>query len=328
MMLQRRSLVCGALGLSVTVLSASLASAQGDAPPPPAVDAPPPPAADAPPPAPAPAEAPPTGTAAFPTVAEAAPAPDAPPPAAAPPAPAPAKQAGNPKLKRLPNRNRSLDAASPAGAGVAAGAAPLAAPVGGPGEPPGAYPGGSADPARDQAASTGAEADAERRPGPFGVMFDIGVPDGIMLSGMYKPIKWARASAGLGFNGVSPGLRIGGALVPFGTGPFFALDLGHYFGGDANGLVRTFSSDHENIAVLKDVGYDYMNLRLGAEFGGERFVFLVRGGFTFIRSTIHHLDSLIDEADSGDSTTTVSVGEDPVLTGVGPSLDFAFGVYL
>jgi hypothetical protein len=225
----------------------------------------------------------------------------------------------------LPNRNRAAEPLAPApAAGVA-----VAAPLGGPGDAPGAYPGATnVGPAHDQAVM-GSSGDSEHKgPGPFGVMLDVGVPDGLMLSGMYKPIRWARANLGLGFNGVSPGIRIGGALVPFGTGPFFGLDLGHYFGGDANGLVRTFASDHEDSAVLEDVGYDYMNLRIGAELGGDRFVFIARGGFTFMRSTIHHLDTLIDEQTDTTSSTTVSVGEDPVLTGVAPSIDLAFCVYL
>jgi hypothetical protein len=234
------------------------------------------------------------------------------------------KASGNPKLKRLPNRGQADAAPAPA---LTPGVA-VAAPVGGPGDAPGAYPGAAADPARDQGTTASTEGEEGTKPGPFGVMFDVGVPDGIMLSGAYKPIKWARANLGLGYNGVSPGLRIGGALVPFGTGPFFSLDLGHYFGGDANGLVRTFSGDHDSSVVLEDVGYDYMNLRIGAEIGGDRFKFIVRGGFTFIRSTIHHLDTLINEETDPGSTTTVTVGEDPTLTGVAPSLDLGICVYL
>jgi hypothetical protein len=327
MMQQRRSTMCGALALSATLLSTGVLRAQGEAPP--AADPPPPAAAEQPaPPAAAPVEPPaaapaePPTTAAFPPVAG---PPPAPPPAA--PAPAPGKLGGNPKLKRLQNRNQP-DAAPAAAPALTPGVA-VAAPVGGPGDAPGAYPGGAAGPARDQSAAASTEgADDEKRPGPFGVMFDVGVPDGIMLSGAYKPIKWARANLGLGYNGVSPGLRIGGALVPFGTGPFFSLDLGHYFGGDANGLVRTFAGDHDSSVVLEDVGYDYMNLRIGAEIGGDRFKFIVRGGFTFIRSTIHHLDTLINEEADPSSTTTVTVGEDPTLTGVAPSLDLGLCVYL
>jgi hypothetical protein len=323
MMLQRRSVMCGALGLSVTLLSTGLVYAQGDAPPSPAPDAPP--AAAEPPPPAAPAEPPPT-TAAFPPVAEPVPA-ATPTPAPAPAAPAPAPKAGgNPKLKRLQNRNHT-DAAPVAAPAVAPGIA-VAAPVGGPGDAPGAYPGAAANPAQDQGTASGAEGDEHEGPGPFGVMFDVGLPDGIMLSGLYKPIRWARASLGLGYNGVSPGIRIGGALVPFGTGPFFSLDLGHYFGGDANGLVGTFAGGHDDTVVLEDVGYDYMNLRIGAEIGGDRVKFMVRGGFTFIRSTIHHLDTLINEEADPGSTTTVTVGEDPVLTGVAPSLDLGLCVYL
>jgi hypothetical protein len=295
-----------AVGVNV-LLAAANAFGQADAPPPPAIDAPPP-AAEAPPPA---ADTAPVAT--FPVEPAA--------PAAAPAAPPPLKSA-NPKLRRLPNRSRAgaEEAAPAAGAPAPAlqqqGALPSQPPA--PGEP---TPSTAGAPARDNGPLGDPPEYTGRKQHQWGVMLDVGVPDGVVASALYRPIRWARVNAGLGFNAVSPGIRIGGALVPFGTGPFASVDFGHYFGGDANGLARTFAADHEDSVLLKDVGYDYVNLRLGLELGGERFVFIMKGGFTYLWTTIHHVDELLDSNAGADGQTSVTVGEDPVLTAWAPSLD-------
>src|SRR5690606_24022770 len=71
--------------------------------------------------------------------------------------------------------------------------------------------------AQDAGSSDGAD-DAEE-PRMFGAMFDLGGPDGSTLSFVYRPIDIARVHAGLGYNGVSPGLRLGGEYLPLGWGP-------------------------------------------------------------------------------------------------------------
>jgi hypothetical protein len=170
--------------------------------------------------------------------------------------------------------------------------------------------------------------DVEKKPRQFGVMFDLGVPDGTVLSFVYRPVRVARFHAGLGYNGVSPGLRIGAALLPFGWGPSLSADYGHYFEGDANGLAEMFAgSTGEEGVLLEKVGYDYVNLRAGMEFGGDRFTFFFRGGFTWVRTTIHEFNALL-EADGEANNTTIDVKQDPVLTALAPSLQLGFIVQL
>lgn len=163
----------------------------------------------------------------------------------------------------------------------------------------------------------------------FGAMFDVGVPDGSMLSFVYRPINLARFHAGAGYNGVSPGLRLGGAFLPFGYGPSVSLEYGHYFEGDANGLAGMFGAPKGDAsAVLERFGYDYLSLRGGIELGGDRFTFFARGGVSWLRSTIHNLDSLLEDNPSEGSNTTISVKQDPILHAFAPSLNLGLIVQL
>lgn len=164
----------------------------------------------------------------------------------------------------------------------------------------------------------------------FGAMLDLGVPDGTMLSFVYRPIRMARFHAGAGYNGISPGLRIGGAFLPFGAGPSISLDYGHYFEGDANGIIGMFGGDsREGRVLLESVGYDFVNLRAGVDLGGDRFTFFARGGVSWVRTTIHQFDALLDPPDSSQSAnTTITITEDPVLNLFAPSLQLGFIVHL
>jgi hypothetical protein len=169
---------------------------------------------------------------------------------------------------------------------------------------------------------------ASDKPRQFGAMFDLGVPDGTMLSFVYRPVSLARLHAGAGYNGVSPGLRLGAALLPFGDGPSISLDYGHYFEGDANGLAGLVGSKDDNV-LLERVGYDFVNLRAGMELGGDRFTFFTRGGISWIRTTIHEFQSLLSPGDApSNGNTSISVTQDPVLSAFVPSLQLGLIVQL
>ena len=169
--------------------------------------------------------------------------------------------------------------------------------------------------------------DGPKQPRMFGAMFDIGVPDGTNLSFVYRPIDIARLHAGLGYNGVSPGLRIGGEYLPLGWGPSIGLAYGHFFEGDANGLAGMFGKPSEEASqVLDSVGYSFFALRAGMEFGGDRFTFFGRGGVTWISSTIHDLDQVM-QPEAG-SNTTVSIDQDPTLKAFVPTLQFGMIVQI
>ncbi len=163
------------------------------------------------------------------------------------------------------------------------------------------------------------EAGVRKPPRMFGAMFDLGVPDGTMLSFVYRPIDLARVHAGLGYNGVSPGLRLGGEYLPLGWGPSIGLVYGHYFEGDANSLAGMFGDPGQGSELLEQLGYDYVALRAGMEFGTERFTFFARGGVCWIGTTLHKLDSLIED-DDPNSNMSVTVEQDPTLDAFVPTL--------
>jgi hypothetical protein len=211
--------------------------------------------------------------------------------------------------------------------------APVAAPVG-PAQPPAPVLG---EPAPTVASSApvavhddGKSPDgdgASEKPRMFGAMFDLGVPDGTTLSFVYRPIDLARVHAGLSYNGVSPGLRLGGEFLPLGWGPSLGIAYGHYFEGDANGIAGMFGSIDENSSkLLENVGYDYFALRAGMEFGGDRFTFFARGGVSWLRTTIHELDAIIEP--DPESNTTVEVKQDPVLNAVTPTIQLGMIVQI
>lgn len=164
-----------------------------------------------------------------------------------------------------------------------------------------------------------------KKPRMFGAMFDLGVPDGTTLSFVYRPIDIARLHAGLGYNGVSPGLRIGGEYLPFGWGPSIGIAYGHYFEGDANGIASMFGDPGEASAVLDSVGYSYFALRAGMEFGGDRFTFFARGGISWISTTIHDLDAVMEP--DAESNMTISIA-DPELSALVPTLQLGMIVQL
>jgi hypothetical protein len=188
----------------------------------------------------------------------------------------------------------------------------------------------SAPPVTYDATTGEAEGRAKRQPRKYGAMLDLGLPDGVMASFVFRPIAQARLHAGLGYNGISPGLRIGGSVLPFGWGPSIDLAYGHYFEGDANGLVSMVGGVNEaDSELLSSVGYDYLNLRAGMELGGDRFTFFARGGFSWVHTTIHNIDSLLDTKDaSTNGNTTITIPKDPVLNAFAPSLQLGFIVQL
>jgi len=164
-----------------------------------------------------------------------------------------------------------------------------------------------------------------------GVMADVGLPDGAGASLVYRPLKWLRVTGGGTYNMISSGLRAGASLLPFGWGPSLTVEGGHYFDGDANGLVRKFAgSSYQSNAVLERVGYDYANAHLGLDLGYRRVTFFIHGGMSFIRASVHNVDQVIqsNSGSSSSSDTTVSVKQDPIIRAFTPSAKLGLIVYL
>jgi len=167
----------------------------------------------------------------------------------------------------------------------------------------------------------------------FGVMADVGIPDGLIGSLTVRPWSWVRVAGGGGSNGISSGWRTGITLLPFGAGPSASFEYGQYQEGNANPLAKKIiGGSFDGSPLLQRVGYDYMNLHLGLDFGSRRFVFFLHGGMSILRGHIHNVDAAIRGATAHDTsvagTTEVTVRQDPSVKAVGSSVKLGFILYI
>jgi len=162
---------------------------------------------------------------------------------------------------------------------------------------------------------------------PFaGVDLDAGVsgvlPDtGILLA--VRPRNWLHGQLGFGYNGIAAGVRSGATLVnPVAFPLSLTLECGHYFEGDANQAVHWFSSRTRTVASLQHFSYDYLNLLVGLVFEGQHLTFYIRGGVTWMRTTLRNF------AQSVNDVTAVNLeAEDPKILYRGPSAKLGFIIF-
>jgi hypothetical protein len=163
----------------------------------------------------------------------------------------------------------------------------------------------------------------------IGLNADVGLPDGANASLVYRPKAWVRAQLGMGYNMVSPGVRAGLTLIPFGWGPSATLEGGHYFDGNANGMARKIAgSSFKDSALLERVGYDFANAHLGWEMGSRRVTFYFHGGMSYVHATLHNADAALQENGLIPMGNKVSVKQDPTVKVVAPSAKLGLIVYL
>jgi hypothetical protein len=151
-----------------------------------------------------------------------------------------------------------------------------------------------------------------------GLGIDFGVsgvlPDaGLLLTA--RPGTWLHVQLGAGYNGLSPGVRAGVSLInPIVIPLSLTLEGGHYFEGDANKAVHWFSPDTRDITSLKHFSYDYMNLLGGLTIQERHFCFYIRGGVTWMRTTVKDFSQSVQEVAQVDLQA-----EDPKVHYRGPS---------
>jgi hypothetical protein len=153
-------------------------------------------------------------------------------------------------------------------------------------------------------------------------MLDAGIPDGAMLSAVYRPWRWARVHAGAGSNTISAGMRAGVVLVPFTAGPSLTVEGGWYFEGDASGIVTQVTGNQDQTAMAHRLGYQFANFHLGLELGGESVFFFLHGGASYLRSEIHQTNQVFGGRSTdaqGNVVTTFTITRDPVVTAWVPS---------
>jgi len=159
-----------------------------------------------------------------------------------------------------------------------------------------------------------------------GLGLDLGVsgvlPDtGLLLT--LRPGAWLQLQLGPGYNGLSPGLRAGATLVnPFVIPLSFTVEGGHYYEGDANRAVHWFSPETKDVASLRHFSYDYVNLLGGLAFEGRHFCFYLRGGVTWMRTTVKNFSQSVNEVAQVDLQAS-----DPKIHYRGPSAKIGFLVF-
>ncbi len=163
----------------------------------------------------------------------------------------------------------------------------------------------------------GAAADINR----YGVMTDVGVPDGANASLVVRPIRMLQLHGGVGSNGVTTGMRAGVTVVPLSwwCSPSVSLDVGRYPEGDANWIVRKVMSDPTFMSpTLERVGYDYLDAHVGLELGSKRVTFYIHAGASRIVGNLRNLS---------DPAKGVTFSDDPKVTLWSPSVRIGLIVY-
>lgn len=152
----------------------------------------------------------------------------------------------------------------------------------------------------------------------LGLGIDVGVPDGANLSILARPSSWSRLQFAVGNNGMSYGWRLGAAVLPFRDGPAAVVEYGHYRDGNANRIAgKLIGSSFQPSPLFERVGYDYVNLQLGVNFGYRRVVFFIQGGLSVVRGQIHNANQVLQQQTSGLDGTEVAVKSDPTFKATG-----------
>ena len=171
--------------------------------------------------------------------------------------------------------------------------------------------------------------DAPRKPKLFGIQFDVGVPDGVTLGFIYRPIRFLRLEVAPTYNVGGFGVRGSATFVPFEfvITPTLTAEMGHYFSGDFAKGISQFTHqtmDAAATAALSDITYTYANLQLGLELGSHQsFIFFLRGGLSYVWGTAGNLNQAV-QALSGNMNVT---SKDADYRFVIPSAKLGFMVF-
>jgi hypothetical protein len=169
----------------------------------------------------------------------------------------------------------------------------------------------------------------------FGLMVDMGIPDGAQGSLVVRPWKAVRFNVGGGYNMISKGVRAGVALLPFGRGPALSVEAGRFFDGNANTTAAKFAGpSFSGIDLLNNVGYDFANAHLGLDLGYRRVTFYIHGGMSYVRARVpkENLTSTFNQNPAIDGQDAnglqVSFKQDATVKAIGPSAKIGLIVYL
>ena len=162
----------------------------------------------------------------------------------------------------------------------------------------------------------------------IGLGIDAGAPGGAGLTLLVRPLWWLRLNAGAAYNVGGFGFRGGITLSPgqWAITPTLNLDAGRYLSGDVNKFVTV--TDPNAQALLSRTTYTFATAQIGLEFGSQRwFSFYLRGGLTYVMSTLSGTDlSALANGNIG-AGTTVTMG-DAKFSALAPCASLGFNIFV
>lgn len=159
---------------------------------------------------------------------------------------------------------------------------------------------------------------APRRAVQWGMQIDLGVPDGLMAGVTFKPPMPVRLNAALGYNTVSPGLRLGIEWMPLGHTWLLSAQGGHFFQGDASHWASKPNS--ADGILLERVSYNYFSWRAGAQWQSGPITYFGLLGLTYLRAPIEQVERLLAPIETGNGGTLIQVPDTPTLSVLMPTL--------
>jgi hypothetical protein len=160
----------------------------------------------------------------------------------------------------------------------------------------------------------------------LGAQLDLGVPAGVGLSAVLRPLPWLRLQGGPAYNTIAWGGRGGISLgwFPSTFTPTLTLEGGAFAEGDATSIASNFAKlGVLGSGVAKQFNYGFGSALVGVEVGSPNFTFFARGGASYVGATLHGFQTAL-QASTGSASI---VAQDPTLTAVLPSFEAGVMVF-
>jgi hypothetical protein len=156
----------------------------------------------------------------------------------------------------------------------------------------------------------------------FGLLLDLGLPEGAALSATFRPVPSVRFFAGPAWNYVGWGIQGGVSLVPWhwAVTPVLTAEAGRYFGADLSFITKGGQGIPTELRpLLRSMTYTYGAILAGLEFGSQSgFTYSLALGLSYIA-----LDAkgTVTKTDGSGNVVTF---RDPHVTATLPSVKLGF----
>ncbi|MFY0571286.1 autotransporter outer membrane beta-barrel domain-containing protein [Archangium lansingense] len=141
----------------------------------------------------------------------------------------------------------------------------------------------------------------------YGVRLAAGAPEGVGLSAVIHPRRWARAHVGATRNTLGFGARGGLSLIPLELiiSPLLELEYGYYFNADYEKLLTQLHGQPTTPTTgIRRVGYHQVAGSVGLQFSPSRYVTLFGGvGISYWFIEVANAKAFISEAEDDPEIT-------------------------